>query len=92
ERAAAQLPRALACRGYSAHGFMLRMSREDMASYLGLRLETVCRSVARLRALGIVEIHGRLVQILDMAALIALQQGDGEWEARAIMKAPCSMP
>lgn len=87
-----ELSGRFACRGYSAHGFMLRMSREDMASYLGLRLETVCRSVARLRALGIVEIHGRLVQILDLAALITLQQGDGEWEAKAIMKAPCSIP
>ncbi|QVM93885.1 helix-turn-helix domain-containing protein [Pseudomonas entomophila] len=79
-------------RGYSAHGFMLRMSREDMASYLGLRLETVCRSVARLRALGIVDLHGRLVEILDMPALMALQQGGSEWQAKVTLKAPCSTP
>lgn len=72
------LSRRFVSRGYSAHGFMLRMSREDMASYLGLRLETVCRSVARLRALRIVSLHGRLVEILDMPALMALEQGDGD--------------
>ncbi|WP_371926861.1 cyclic nucleotide-binding domain-containing protein [Pseudomonas sp. 2848] len=62
-------------RGYSSHRFILRMSREDIASYLGLRLETICRSVARLRALRIVTLHGRLVEILDMQALIALGLG-----------------
>lgn len=82
----------LVSRGYSAHGFMLRMSREDMASYLGLRLETVCRSVARLRALGIIDLHGRLVEIHDMPALMALQQGGSECEAKVTLKAPCSTP
>ncbi|HDS1801248.1 TPA: helix-turn-helix domain-containing protein [Pseudomonas putida] len=62
-------------RGYSSHGFMLRMSRDDMASYMGLRLETICRSIARLRALRIVTLHGRVVEILDMPALIAIGQG-----------------
>ncbi|MFB1630140.1 helix-turn-helix domain-containing protein [Pseudomonas sp. AP-1] len=62
-------------RGYSSRGFMLRMSREDMASYLGLRMETICRSVARLRALSIVTMRGRMVEILDMPALIALGLG-----------------
>ena len=79
-------------RGYSAHGFMLRMSREDMASYLGLRLETVCRSVARLRALGIVNLHGRLVEILDPAALMALEQGGADAAHKDATKAPCSTP
>jgi len=69
------LSRRFVSRGYSSHGFRLRMSREDMASYLGLRLETICRSVAHLRGLGIVNLHGRLVEILDMPALIALERG-----------------
>jgi len=86
------LSRRFVSRGYSAYGFMLRMSREDMASYLGLRLETVCRSVARLRALGIVELHGRLVSILDMPALMALEQGGAECEVKPPLKAPCSTP
>lgn len=86
------LSRRFVSRAYSAHGFVLRMSREDMASYLGLRLETVCRSVARLRALRIVSLHGRLVEILDMPALMALQQGGGDGVHKDNPKAPCSTP
>ncbi|WP_194790042.1 helix-turn-helix domain-containing protein [Pseudomonas sp. UFMG81] len=88
----AGLSRRYVSRGYSAHGFMLRMSREDMASYLGLRLETVCRSLARLRTLGIVSLHGRLVEILDMPALMALEQGSDELKRKPAQKTPCSTP
>nr|WP_322364810.1 helix-turn-helix domain-containing protein [Pseudomonas sp. Teo4] len=83
----AGLSRRFVNRGYSAHGFMLRMSREDMASYLGLRLETVCRSVARLRALGIVSLRGRLLEILDMHALMALAKGGPEAQCNETLKA-----
>ncbi len=86
------LSRCFVSRGYSAHGFMLRMSREDMASYLGLRLETVCRSVARLRALHIVSLQGRLVEILDMPALMALQQGGADSVSADKPKPPCQTP
>lgn len=86
-----ELSRRFVNRGYSAHGFTLRMSREDMASYLGLRLETVCRSVARLRAQGIVNLHGRLVEILDMPALMLLEQGVCDSERKPPLKPPCSI-
>lgn len=56
-------------RGYSARCFLLRMSREDMASYLGLRLETVCRSMARFRDMGLIAYQGREMEILDLEAL-----------------------
>lgn len=58
-------------RGYSASGFVLRMSREDISSYLGLRLETVCRCIANLRERGVIECHGRTLQILDLVGLQA---------------------
>ncbi|GLK88497.1 Crp/Fnr family transcriptional regulator [Pseudomonas turukhanskensis] len=61
-------------RGYSAHGYLLRMSREDIASYLGLRLETVCRSLARLRDLGLIAYQGRVMEILDLSGLQAQVQ------------------
>ncbi len=61
-------------RGYSAHGYLLRMSREDIASYLGLRLETVCRSLARFRDLGLIAYQGRVMEILDLANLQAQVQ------------------
>jgi len=40
-----------------------------------LRLETVCRAIARLRELEIVRISGRAVEILDLAALHSLVSG-----------------
>lgn len=87
-----ELSRRFVSRGYSAHDFVLRMSREDMSSYLGLRLETVCRAIARLRALHIVSVHGRLVEILDMPALMALEEGGGDGVHKDNPKATCSTP
>ncbi|PNB01799.1 MULTISPECIES: helix-turn-helix domain-containing protein [unclassified Pseudomonas] len=80
------LSRRFVSRGYSSNGFMLCMSREDIASYLGLRLETICRSVAHLRGLGIVNLRGRLVEILDMPALSALELGSAGSYAIAELK------
>jgi CRP/FNR family transcriptional regulator, anaerobic regulatory protein len=59
----------MSTRGYSSRSFILRMRREEIGSYLGLRLETVCRSIAQLRKLGLVHISARNVEILDLAKL-----------------------
>ncbi|KAA8562898.1 fumarate/nitrate reduction transcriptional regulator Fnr [Pseudomonas fluorescens] len=59
----------MSTRGYSSRSFVLRMRREEIGSYLGLRLETVCRSIAQLRKLGLVHISARNVDILDMPQL-----------------------
>lgn len=59
----------MADRGYSGTAYVLHMSREDIASYLGLRLETVCRAIGSLRSQGIVRISGRAVEILDLERL-----------------------
>ena len=56
-------------RGYSPYSFALRMRREDIASHLGLRKETICRSVSRLRELSLVNISGRDVEILNLPML-----------------------
>lgn len=71
------LSKRYAKRGFSAHSFILRMSRDDIASYLGLRLETICRSIAHLRQLEIVAFSGRTVEILNMPALKAMEHGYG---------------
>lgn len=63
------LSQRLSSRGYSSRLFVLKMRREEIASYLGLRLETVCRSIAHLRDQGLVEINGREVRVNDMEAL-----------------------
>jgi len=56
-------------RGYSSSAFMLRMSRDEIGSYLGLKLETVSRLFSRLRERGLLEVRGRSVRLLDLPAL-----------------------
>ncbi|MGC4029720.1 MAG: helix-turn-helix domain-containing protein [Steroidobacteraceae bacterium] len=51
---------------------MLPMSREDVARYLGLALETVSRGLSRLQDLGIIAVAGRQIEVLDHAALTQL--------------------
>ena len=55
--------------GHSALAFRLPMSREDIARYLGLALETVSRGFTRLQDDGVIGVHGRHVEILDSAEL-----------------------
>lgn len=56
-------------RGYSAVRFLLRMSRADIGSYLGLRLETVSRLFSRFQTEGLLRIDSKSVDILDPTAL-----------------------
>ena len=56
-------------RGYSPSEFMLRMTREEIGSYLGLKLETVSRVFSRLQAEGLIEAHGRDIRMLDATRL-----------------------
>ena len=51
---------------------VLSMSREDIASYLGLVIETVSRSFSRLQDDGVIAVHGRQVRVLDAARFAAL--------------------
>ncbi len=63
------LSKRFAHRGYSAHRFLLRMSREDIASAIGVRSETICRAIARLRELSLMTFEGRSVEIMDLTLL-----------------------
>ncbi|HEY5803810.1 MAG TPA: fumarate/nitrate reduction transcriptional regulator Fnr [Lysobacter sp.] len=66
--------------GQSSQGFRLPMSREDIARYLGLALETVSRGFTRLQEDGVIDVHGRRVEILDGAALERLAHGTDSGE------------
>jgi CRP/FNR family transcriptional regulator len=59
------LSQRFAARGYSAREFHLRMTREDIGSYLGLKLETVSRVFARFQSDGLIDIHNRHVRLMD---------------------------
>ncbi|MFQ3787864.1 helix-turn-helix domain-containing protein [Halomonas sp. A29] len=61
-------------RGYSPHCFHLSMSRSDIASYLGLALETVSRVLARFQEQGVLSVSGRELTIHDREALLSLAE------------------
>ena len=56
-------------RGYSSTQFVLRMTREEIGSHLGLKLETVSRLFSRFHDEGMIQVQGRAVKLLDTAAL-----------------------
>lgn len=56
----------------------LPMSRSDIAGYLGLRTETVCRIIRRWRDAGLIELDGpRHIEVLDFRAIQALVDAPG---------------
>ena len=55
--------------GFSARHFVLRMSRQDIGSFLALKHETVTRALTRLSAQGCISVDWREVRILEAAAL-----------------------
>ncbi len=58
--------------GYAPDRFRLRMTRCDIASYLGLSLETVCRTFSRFQRDGLITLREREVRIVDADALTRL--------------------
>ena len=56
-------------RGYSSTDFVLRMTREEIGSYLGLKLETVSRLFSRFQEGGLLHVQGRAVKLLDVPRL-----------------------
>jgi CRP/FNR family transcriptional regulator len=63
--------------GQSGAHFTLPMSREDIAGYLGLALETVSRGFTALQEDGVIAVAGRRLEILDPPALRRLAHGGG---------------
>ncbi len=63
------LSQRLSTRGYSAHEFNLRMTREEIGSYLGLKLETVSRVFSRFQEEGLIAVQQKNIRILDTARL-----------------------
>jgi len=66
------LSRRFMRRGYSANDFHLRMTREELGSFLGLKLETVSRLFSKFQEEGLLEVNQKHVAIRDSARLEAL--------------------
>jgi CRP/FNR family transcriptional regulator, anaerobic regulatory protein len=60
--------------GYSGRQFNLRMTRQEIGSYLGVTLETVSRTMSAFSALGLITVDKRTIGILDLQALKALRR------------------
>ncbi len=69
------LTQRLQTRGFSASSLILRMTREEIGSYLGLKLETVSRTFSKFQDEGILEVKQRQIRVLDQAALQSLVNG-----------------
>jgi len=56
-------------RGYSSTEYVLRMTRDEIGSYLGLKLETVSRLIQRFHQEGLIRVQGRSVKLLNTVGL-----------------------
>ena len=69
------LTQRLQLRGFSASALVLRMTREEIGSYLGLKLETVSRTFSKFQDDGVLEVRQRQIRVLDAGALQRLVAG-----------------
>ncbi len=72
ERVAAfllNLVHRLEVRGFSSSSVLLRMSRDEIGSFLGLKFETVSRTLSKFQADGLLFVRQRQIQITDPEGL-----------------------
>lgn len=62
----------MATSGYSRREFVLKMTREDIARHLGMKIETVSRAFTRLQLAHILDVSRRRLRIRDLEALSRL--------------------
>lgn len=66
------LSQRFVARGYSSNEFHLRMTREEIGSYLGLSLETVSRLFSRFQSDKLISVQQKHIRILDVPGLRAV--------------------
>lgn len=62
-------------RGFAANDFILRMSREEIGSYLGLKLETVSRTLSRFHQEGLIVVEHKHIRLLKPEVLNQMVSG-----------------
>jgi CRP/FNR family transcriptional regulator len=60
--------------GYSSKLFNLRMTRQEIGSYLGLTLETISRTLSAFNDIGLITVDQRAIGIKDAEALQTLRR------------------
>ncbi len=63
------LSQRFAARGYSPTSFYLRMTRQEIGSYLGMKLETVSRTLSNFQGAGLITIRNKSVEIHNLQKL-----------------------
>ncbi len=63
------LSQRFTARGYSASEFHLRMTREEIGSYLGLKLETVSRIFSKFQEQGLIAVQQKHIRIENLNGL-----------------------
>ena len=66
------LSQRFVARGYSPNEFHLRMTRDEIGSYLGLSLETVSRLFSRFQSEDLISVQQKHIRILDVDGLRAV--------------------
>ena len=66
------LSERLTARGYSPSNFVLRLTREEIGSLLGMKLETVSRIFSKFQKAALIEIDGKHVRIVSIEGLRAV--------------------
>jgi len=56
-------------RGYSGTRFRLPMGRGEIASYIGLKVETISRTLTHFKDTGLIAVRGKDIEIMDVARL-----------------------
>jgi CRP/FNR family transcriptional regulator, anaerobic regulatory protein len=63
------LSQRFTARGFSHTEFYLRMTREEIGSYLGLKLETVSRAFSKFQDNGWISVQQKHIRIIDLGGL-----------------------
>ena len=78
--------------GYSRASFALRMSREEIGSYLGIKLETVSRAFSAFAAAGLMTVDRKEVTLRDLPGLQRVVRPEAPAEARPVRSAQRATP
>ena len=71
-----QLSQQNAKRGFSKRQFNLSMGRGDVASFLGLTIETVSRQLTHLQSIGLIRVDRRLISLISIDGLRQMVSAD----------------